>query len=90
MNEINKFIDQDESEADDLGNIYMVNLVRFLITFPKALWVYCWFGYKFSLMNLSRSLYLTVSDLEEQVDNPVEEQSNSDVLVKENAELNRI
>ena len=41
-------------------------------------------------MNLSRSLYLTVSDLEEQVDNPVEEQSNSDVLVKENAELNQI
>ena len=41
-------------------------------------------------MNLSRSLYLTVSDLEEQLDNPVEEQSNNDVLIKETAELNRI
>lgn len=41
-------------------------------------------------MNLPKNLYLTVSDLQEQFANPVEEQSNDDVLVEETAELNQI
>lgn len=41
-------------------------------------------------MNLSKNLCLTVSDLQEQLANLVEEQSNDDVLVEETAELNQI
>lgn len=67
----------------------MMNLVSFMLTFLKVIWVYTGFEYKFSIINLPKNLHLTLSDLQEQLFNPVEEQNKNVELVEQTKELNR-
>ena len=67
----------------------MMNLVSFVITFLKVIWVYTGFEYRFSIINLPKNLHLTLSDLQEQLFNPVEEQNNNVESVEETKEQNR-
>ena len=41
----------------------MMNLVSFMLTFLKVIWVYTGFEYKFCIINLPKNLHLTLSDL---------------------------